>query len=200
MSIFHWRVQWRFRLIYFWILGHKRIRFHDLPQAWRPPFLSGASLIPGWSGSSRSPSDSVLRTPKPSKTMDSPDREDQKKSLIDLNNRCHAFISESPLKISICRYPHKTTLIFCEREHFFLLMFKRLVSYVEKVRKLQEAADVIDSIPRTAETSVFLSLFCSIPRTAETSVFLILFLLCFHLNGQYFFHSRKLSVSGIVCC
>jgi len=46
-------------------------------------------------------------------SMDS--REDQKKSLIDLNNR--------------------------------------LVSYVEKVRKLQEAADVIDSIPRTAETS-----------------------------------------------
>jgi len=58
---------------------------------------------------------SYSRTPKPSKTMDSPDREDQKKSLIDLNNR--------------------------------------LVSYVEKVRKLQEAADVIDSIPRTAETS-----------------------------------------------
>merc|ERR1719278_2091040 len=53
--------------------------------------------------------------PKPSKAMDSLDREDQKKSLIELNNR--------------------------------------LVSYVEKVRKLQEAADVIDSIPRTAETS-----------------------------------------------
>jgi len=47
--------------------------------------------------------------------MDSLDREDQKKSLIELNNR--------------------------------------LVSYVEKVRKLQEAADVIDSIPRTSETS-----------------------------------------------
>lgn len=47
--------------------------------------------------------------------MDSLDREDQKKSLIELNNR--------------------------------------LVSYVEKVRKLQEAADVIDSIPRTTETS-----------------------------------------------
>merc|ERR1712212_86058 len=59
---------------------------------------------------------SYSRTPKPSKTMDSLDsREDQKKSLIELNNR--------------------------------------LVSYVEKVRKLQEAADVIDSIPRTAETS-----------------------------------------------
>jgi len=47
--------------------------------------------------------------------MDSLNREDQKKSLIELNNR--------------------------------------LVSYVEKVRKLQEAADVIDSIPRTSETS-----------------------------------------------
>ena len=98
MSIFHWRVQWTSSLVYFCILGHKRIRFHDLPQAWRLLFLSDASLIPGWSGSSPSPLiNSLLRTPKPSKTMDSPDREDQKKSLIDLNNRYHAFISESPL-------------------------------------------------------------------------------------------------------
>ena len=90
---------WRPSLVYFWILGHKRIRFHDLPQAWRLLFPSDASLIPGWSGSSPSLLiiNSLLRTPKPSKTMDSPDREDQKKSLIDLNNRYHAFISESPL-------------------------------------------------------------------------------------------------------
>merc|ERR1712212_1261570 len=65
---------------------------------------------------------SYSRTPKPSKTMDSLEREDQKKSLIELNNR--------------------------------------LVSYVEKVRKLQEAADVIDSIPRSTETSVFLIPVC----------------------------------------
>ena len=49
------------------------------------------------------------------------------------------------------------------------------MSYVEKVRKLQEAADVIDSIPRTTETSVFLVLLLEINVIFRmTLVFLIL--------------------------
>ena len=79
--------------------------------------------------------------------MDSLDREDQKKSLIDLNNRWHFYSFWSILNN------------WCHFENFYSktgeLFIPRLVSYVEKVRKLQEAADVIDSIPRTAETLVF---------------------------------------------
>ena len=63
--------------------------------------------------------------------MDSLDREDQKKSLIELNNRSSENVN----------------IDFSEQN-----LKNRLVSYVEKVRKLQEAADVIDSIPRTSET------------------------------------------------
>ena len=117
--------------------------------------------------------DCLLRTPKSSKTMDSLDREDQKKSLIELNNRCHICFhcwrkSADIHLIQQSQSMKQNSLIF----HWFL---KRLVSYVEKVRKLQEAADVIDSIPRTTETSVFLILFPAVFLVSFPAVFLVLF-------------------------
>ena len=72
------------------------------------------------------------------------------------------------------------------------------MSYVEKVRKLQEAADVIDSIPRTAETSEFLILFLARLKrqyfswTAVTSLFLVLFFTVFPwIANWYFLQSWK---------
>ena len=66
----------------------------------------------------------------------------------------YAFISES-ISRKVSKYkkiPYSAKDDTFDRK----LIFSRLVSYVEKVRKLQEAADVIDSIPRSTETSVFL--------------------------------------------